>query len=182
LRINPEPSTITPTVEIVIRNLRTFVSTEEKTAARKFSWPGKLYFLRVTEVGLLPRCCPCGLLLTRDFVMTTSSTATIATAMASATSWLVALKSGFISGSKSADLLPKSVAGKLLLCGAALASVNAVWYTYVYFRRAVQRPRLSYQHNARYVFTSFRTHIIILLFIISENVVINIHTPSGTKP
>jgi hypothetical protein len=89
-------------------------------------------------------------LLTRDFVMT-SSTATIATAMASATSWLVALKSGFISG-KSADLLPKSVAGKLLLCGAALASVNAVWYTYVYFRRAVQRPRLSYQHNARYVF------------------------------
>jgi predicted alpha/beta-fold hydrolase len=68
--------------------------------------------------------------------------------MESAKSWLSTLKSGFISD-KLADLLPKSVMGKLLLFGATLAGVNGVWYTLVYFRRAVQRPRLSYQHNPR---------------------------------
>ncbi len=70
--------------------------------------------------------------------------------MESAKSWLSTLKSELISG-KIADLLPKSLVGKLLLCGTVLAGGHGLWYTLVYFRRAVQRPRLSYQHNAKYV-------------------------------
>ncbi|ELR13870.1 hydrolase, alpha/beta fold domain containing protein [Acanthamoeba castellanii str. Neff] len=76
--------------------------------------------------------------------------------MESAKSWLSTLKSELISG-KMADLLPKSLVGKLLLCGAVLAGGNGLWYTLVYFRRAVQRPRLSYQHNANFLF--YTTHI-----------------------
>jgi hypothetical protein len=93
------------------------------------------------------------------------------------------LKSALISG-KWADFLrgalPRSLVGKLLLSGALLASISGVWYTFVYFRRAVQRPRLSYQPNARCV-ASCLLFLILFIFLMKKNIFLNYEQSCPTE-